>query len=435
MAGVEIRLRRKSGELIETVAAGEVFSIGGERYILSFFFDITARKRAEDEKLALLARLQHAQKMESVGRLAGGVAHDFNNMLQVILAHTEFALRDGVRTVAAHQRLLEIRDAAVSSADLTRQMLAFARRQPIAPRVLNPNQVIENLIKMLTRVIGEDIELVWRPGQRLWNVRVDPSQLDQILANMFINARDAMAGAGTLVLETANVASGEPDPGRPPNVPSGDHVVVSVADTGQGMSEEDLAHVFEPFYTTKELGKGTGLGLATVYGIVTQNGGYVTATSVPGRGSTFRVCLPRCKEDPSRDSAPSMRPTLASGTETVLVAEDEARILDLVAEVLTECGYHVLSAGSAEQALRAAQQHAGPISLLITDVVMPGMDGEELRARLTSQRSETKCLFMSGYTDDVIADHGILKEGVNFIEKPFSIDAFVEKVRRVLDGR
>jgi two-component system, cell cycle sensor histidine kinase and response regulator CckA len=432
MAGVEIRLRRKNGELIETVAAGEVFSIGGERYILSFFFDITARKRTEEEKIALVARLQQAQKMESVGRLAGGVAHDFNNMLQVILANTELVLREGVRTLSVHQRLLEVQDAAGHAADLTRQMLAFARRQPIAPRILYPNQVIENLIKMLTRVIGEDIELVWRPGQKVWNVRVDPAQLDQILANIFINARDAIAGAGTIVLETANVPTDAKD--RPPDLPPGDHVVVSVTDTGAGMSEEVLAHVFEPFYTTKALGKGTGLGLATVYGIVTQNRGYVTAASERGRGTTFRVYLPRCEEDPSRESMPSLRPSAAGGGETVLVAEDEPRILDLVSDVLSECGYHVLAARGAEEALKKAEAYDGPIALLITDVIMPGMDGEQLRARLTEVRPQVRCLFMSGYADSVIADRGILKDGVHFIEKPFALDAFVDKARRVIEG-
>jgi two-component system, cell cycle sensor histidine kinase and response regulator CckA len=435
MAGVEIRLRRKDGDLIETVAAGEVFSIGDQRYILSFFFDITARKHAQAEKLRLEGQLHHAQKMESVGRLAGGIAHDFNNMLQVILAHAQLALWEAGGSAGVREHLLEIRAAASRSVDLTRQLLAFARRQPVVPRVVNPNRIIQNLTSMLDRVIGEDIQLVWRPGQNLWNVRLDPSQFDQILANTFINARDAIAGAGTIMLETANVVVDESEPGRPPTVPPGDHVVVTISDTGGGMSEETLSHVFEPFFTTKEKGQGTGLGLATVYGIATQNGGFVTATSAPGRGSTFRIYLPRCDDQPNEDDKTPTRPAAVSSRETVLVVEDDQKVLDLVADVLAEIGYVVLRARGAREALQTAEQRGAAIALLVTDVIMPEMDGKQLSVRVAELNPGIKCLYMSGYTDNVIADHGISKDDVNFIEKPFALDAFVEKVRSVLDSQ
>jgi two-component system, cell cycle sensor histidine kinase and response regulator CckA len=433
MEGVEIRLRRKGGDLVETLAAGEVLSVGDQKYILSFFFDITARKQAAAEKLALEAQLQQAQKMESVGRLAGGIAHDFNNMLQVIQAHAELALAEAPGSADIRTHLHEIRAAAARSADLTRQLLVFARRQMMVPRVVNPNQVIQNLTTMLNRVIGEDIELVWRPGQNLWNVRLDPSQLDQILANLFVNARDAIVGAGTIVLETANVAVTESEPGRPATVPPGDHVAVTISDTGRGMSEETLAHVFEPFFTTKEIGRGTGLGLATVYGIVTQNGGFVTATSTPQRGSTFRIYLPRC-DDPEDERKPSTPPAALVKTETVLVVEDEESILGLIANVLSEHGYEVLRARGAREALQTAERYGGEIALLVTDVVMPEMDGKQLSVRLNEKRPGIRCLYMSGYTANVIADHGILQGGVNFIEKPFALDTFVKKVHEVLGG-
>ena len=410
-------------------AGGKVVSLVGIGH------DITDLKRAEAEREKLEEQLRQAQKLEAVGRLAGGVAHDFNNMLQTILGTTELLLTDAEPEDPRTADLHEIMAAARRSADLTRQLLAFARKQTIVPRVLNLNDMVANMSKMLARLIGEDVRLVWRPGAGLGPVKVDPSQLDQILANLAVNARDAIGGVGTLTIETANAELDATYCQAHPDVVPGAYVMLLVADTGCGMSQETLAHMFEPFFTTKQQGKGTGLGLATVYGIVRQNNGVIDLVSEPGKGTTFRIYLPRHAAT-ARETAEALNLTAdPTGSETVLVVEDEVSLLRLARRLLESLGYTVLVADSPGQAIRVATEYAGNIDLLLTDVVMPESSGRDLRERLGPTRPEMKCLFMSGYTADAIAHRGVLDEGLHFIQKPFAKAALAVKVRDVLDGR
>jgi nitrogen-specific signal transduction histidine kinase/ActR/RegA family two-component response regulator len=397
--------------------------------------DITERKRAEEEKAKLEAQLQQAQKMESVGRLAGGVAHDFNNMLSAILGHAELALDqvDPARPLQAH--LQEIQKAARRSADLTRQLLAFARKQTVQPKVLDLNETVESMLKMLQRLIGEDIQLTWQPEANLWPVRVDPSQIDQILANLCVNARDAISGVGKMTIETGNSALDEAYCAEHAGFSPGEYVRLTVSDDGCGMDRETLAHIFEPFYTTKGVGEGTGLGLATVYGIVKQNNGFINAYSEPGQGTTFTIYLPRqvAKAEQAREEGPAE--PVARGHETILLVEDEPVILELTKMLLERLGYAVLAAGTPGEALRLARKQAGEIHLVMTDVVMPEMNGRDLAKNLLSLYPSLKRLFMSGYTANVIAHHGVLDPGVHFIQKPFSIKELADKVREALDSK
>lgn len=389
--------------------------------------DIDARKRAEREKARLEAELHQAQKMESIGRLAGGVAHDFNNMLSVILGHAELALEHAREDDPLRQDLLQIHDAARHSADLTRQLLAFARKQTVAPRVLDLNQTIAGLHRMLQRLIGEAIHLELVPQPGLQAVSIDPSQLDQILANLCVNARDAIDGTGTIRIETADEHR-DASQDHP-----GDWVRLSVTDDGCGMSPEVLEHVFEPFYTTKDAGAGTGLGLATVYGAVVQNGGFVHAESSPGKGSRFSIHLPRHERE-LEHAGSRPREQAQRGRETILVVEDEAPLLRLAQRYLEKQGYRVLTAPSPSRALEISREFPERIDLLLTDVIMPDLNGRRLFEQIEAQRSGIRCLFMSGYTDDVIASHGMLDPGVSFLAKPFSIGALGAMVREVLDA-
>ena len=397
------------------------------------FQDITDQKAAEDERDRLQAQLNQMQKIESVGRLAGGVAHDFNNMLGTILGHAEMAL-DGLPADAPlHGHLLEIQRAAERSAGLTRQLLAFARKQTVVPKVLDLNETVSSMLQMLRRLIGENVELVWRPGGDLGPVKIDPSQIDQILTNLCVNARDAIAGEGQITIATAAAtldAANALHPGQPP----GDYVRLSVRDNGCGMDPETLGRLFEPFFTTKEVGQGTGLGLPTVYGIVKQNGGFIDVDSAPGRGSTFEIFLPRhgYASLPAPAAAPA--PPAVGGRETILLVEDEPSILAIGREMLKNLGYQVLGAASPGEALRQAQTHAGKIQLLITDVVMPGMNGSDLAQQLAILHPGIRRLFMSGYTADIIAHHGILHDDVHFIQKPFTLKELAAKVREILNG-
>ena len=402
--------------------------------VLGNYHDITERKQAEAAREKLEAQVRHSQKMESVGRLAGGVAHDFNNMLGVILGHTEMALEQVVPSQAIYDDLQEINKAARRSADLTRQLLAFARKQTVTPKVLDLNRTVEGMLKMLRRLIGEEIELAWHPGAGLWPVNVDTTQIDQILANLCVNARDAISGTGTIVIGTENVTVDttvvdEPDAPQP-----GDFVRLTVQDDGAGMDDATIEHLFEPFYTTKPIGQGTGLGLATVYGIVKQNGGFIRVRSKPGEGATFLLHFPRHHEaaNHSLSSEPSPRP--ASGRDTILLVEDEPSILHMITEILQRKGYQVLAAAGPDRALELARTHEGPIHLLMTDVVMPAMNGRELATQVRLLHPAIRCLFMSGYTADVIAKHGVLEDGVHFIQKPFSVNALALKVRACLDA-
>jgi CheY-like chemotaxis protein len=367
--------------------------------------------------------------MESVGRLAGGVAHDFNNMLQAILGNAALILQDLPADSPLREGMDEIRKSAQRSADLTRQLLAFARKQTVAPKVLDLNDTVGGMLKMLRRLIGEDIDLCWMPGANLWPVKVDPSQIDQILANLCVNARDAIIGGGKVTIETANVTLDAAHAGGHPEFAPGDYVLLTVSDTGQGMDEETQSHMFEPFFTTKEVGKGTGLGLATVFGIVKQNMGLVAVQSEPARGTTFRIHLPRSEAQAAAAAAGEQSP---KGTETVLLVEDEEQILVLTKRILKQQGYDVLAARTPEAAIGLAGRHPGPIHLLVTDVVMPAMDGRELFDRVSALRPGLRCLFISGYTADVIAHHGVLNEGVQFLQKPFTIEGLALKVREAL---
>jgi nitrogen-specific signal transduction histidine kinase/CheY-like chemotaxis protein len=395
--------------------------------------DITERKRAEAEREKLQAQLTQAQKMESVGRLAGGVAHDFNNMLQVILGNTALALEDLPPDGPLRESLEETRKSAERSADLTRQLLAFARKQTIAPKLLDLNDTVQGALKMLRRLIGEDIQLAWLPQADLWRVKMDPSQLDQILANLCVNARDAISNTGRTTIETSNVVLDDTYMQSHPDCVAGDYVMLAVSDTGHGMDADTRAHLFEPFFTTKGVGKGTGLGLATVFGIVKQNHGLINVYSEPTRGTTFKIYLPRAgAETTAAAEVVQQRPL--RGSETVLFVEDEEQILNLGKRILQRQGYTVLAAPAPEQALALAAQHAGPIHLLVTDVVMPGMNGKELVERVRISRPDLKCLFMSGYTADIIAHHGVLEAGVAFLQKPFTIHTLAEKVREVLEA-
>ncbi|HOZ46729.1 MAG TPA: PAS domain S-box protein [Candidatus Hydrogenedentes bacterium] len=405
---------------------------GTPQFLANVSLDITERKHAEAERERLQVQLAQAQKMESVGRLAGGVAHDFNNMLGVILGHTELALQGLDPTQALATDLHEIRKAAERSADLTRQLLAFARKQTVAPKVLDLNETVEGMLKMLRRLIGEDIDLAWLPGQNVGLVNMDPSQIDQILANLCVNARDAIGDTGKVIISTGAAAFDEAYCAEHMGFVPGDYVLLAVSDDGSGMDQETLDNVFEPFFTTKEVGRGTGLGLATVYGIVKQNDGFINVYSELGHGTTLRIYLPRYTNpaDLARKERPPER--MARGRETVLLVEDEPAILKLTTTMLGRLGYTVLAASMPGEAMRLAAAHPGEIHLLITDVVMPEMNGRDLANRLSSLHPGLKCLFMSGYTANVIAHHGVLEDGVHFIEKPFSVRDLAARVREAL---
>jgi len=392
------------------------------------------RKLAEEEQGKLEAQLQQAQKMESVGRLAGGVAHDFNNMLSVILGYANLALLDLVPGQLLYDHLEEIRKAAERSADLTRQLLAFARKQTVVPKVLNLDQTVAGMLNMLQRIIGEDINLHWQSGGSVWAVKVDPSQIDQILANLCVNARDSIADVGRITIEIGNSVIDEGYCAHHAGVVPGDYVHLVVSDNGCGMDRETQTHIFEPFFTTKGVGEGTGLGLATVYGAVRQNNGFITVYSEPGLGTAFTIYLPRHAGTVEQVTAAGGAPADTGGQETILLVEDEAAILDIATMILTRMGYTVLSANSPAEAMQLAREHAGEISLLMTDVVMPEMNGRDLANNLLTEYPHIRRLFMSGYTSDVIAHHGVLDEGVHFIQKPFSMPDLAAKVREVFDS-
>ncbi len=394
-----------------------------------------AVKRDRTRELLLEEQLRQAQKMESVGRLAGGVAHDFNNMLQVIIGFVEISLPQIDAGGALHKNLQEIRKATQRSSELVGQLLAFARKQTVSPKVLDVNDAVGGTLKMLQRLIGDGVVLAWRPGDSAGKISIDPYQLDQILANLAANARDAISGAGTLLVETSSAMLDETFcAGNSGSVP-GDYAVITVRDTGRGMERETLSHLFEPFFTTKSVGKGVGLGLATVYGIVKQNNGFIDVSSEPGRGTTFTIYLPRVHAESLGGTPPeALAPHLPRGSETVLVVDDEAGILDLMEKMLSSLGYAVLTAKTPEEAIEAAIGRPGSIDLLMTDVVMPRMNGSELARRVASIKPGLRCLFVSGYTLDFVEQQGVLTEGVHFISKPFSVALLAEKVREALRG-
>jgi PAS domain S-box-containing protein len=408
--------------------------LAGESASIAFLTDTTERIAAEAEKTRLEAQLRHAQKMESVGRLAGGVAHDFNNMLSVILGNAELAMEGMAPGEPLRAYLQEITQAAGRSADLTRQLLAFARKQAVVPRVLDLNATVEGILKMLRRLIGEEIALAWLPGSFTWPVRLDPSQIDQVLANLCVNARDAITGVGTVTIQTANAVLDEVWCARHAQGVPGEYVMISVSDSGSGMDQDTLDRLFEPFFTTKEEGRGTGLGLATVYGIVRQNNGIIDVASEPGKGSTFRIYLPRHASHPVEPEAERPRPAASRNSETVLLVEDEPAVLSMVRSMLQRAGYRVLSTSRPGEAIALAGAHHGEIHLLITDVIMPEMNGRELSRVLCARFPRLKCLFTSGYTADVITNREVVDAEVDFLQKPYSMSALAGKVREVLDA-
>ncbi len=397
--------------------------------------DITELKESEKVNIQLQEQLVQAQKIESIGRLAGGVAHDFNNMLGVILGHAELAQEQLDKSHPLFYNLEEIRKAAKRSADITRQLLAFARKQTTAPQVIDLNKRVTGVLEMLRRLIGEDIDLAWKPGKYLGSVKMDPSQLDQILTNLFVNARDAIADTGKVTIETDNLVFDEAYCRLHAGFSPGEYVMLAVSDNGCGMNAEIMAHLFEPFFTTKEMDKGTGLGLATIYGIVKQNNGFINVYSEPGQGTTFKIYLPRLEGNSVSTQKENAADSRAHGTEVILLVEDEPMILAMTTTMLEFSGYKVLPAATPGKAIRLAQEHSGDIHLLLTDVVMPEMNGRDLSRNLLSLYPNLKCLFMSGYTANVIAHQGVLKQGFHFIQKPFSRTDLAAKIREVLDIR
>ncbi len=398
--------------------------------------ELAERKRIESEREKLEQQLREAQRMEAIGRLAGGIAHDFNNLLSVILCSTGFALEASKDGDGIKDELREVEKAAERAAALTRQLLAFSRKQVLQPVELNLNRIVAGVEKMLRRILGEDIDYFQVLAPDLGVVLADPGQVEQVMMNLVVNARDAMPAGGKLTIETSNVELDAGYAAGHASVEPGSYIRLAVSDTGCGMDDKTKARIFEPFFTTKGLGKGTGLGLSTVYGIVKQSGGNIWVYSEPGHGTTFRIYLPRVARATATVAAvpPAGAAVARTGSETVLVVEDDEAIRNITSRILGVAGYAVLTAGAADEALRMGESHQGAIHLLLTDVVMPQMGGRVLAERMSALRPGIRVLYMSGYTDDAIAHHGTLAPGSHFIAKPFGATDLTRKVRQVLDG-
>jgi two-component system, cell cycle sensor histidine kinase and response regulator CckA len=430
---VEYRVTWPDGSLHWLVDVGRTFYDAMDRPIhaAGVSMDVTTQRTLEEQ-------FRQAQKMESIGNLAGGIAHDFNNLLTAILGYSNVLLEElpGTQSRETTRSFLEeIRKAGERAAALTNQLLAFSRRQIIQPTVLNVNRVIGNIEPMLQRLIGEDIELTTRLAPQLGATRADAGQIEQVVMNLAVNARDAMPTGGKLTIETANVDLDAAAVARLPGVAEGPHVLLNVADTGTGMPPEIIARIFEPFFTTKPKGRGTGLGLATVYGIVTQNEGALTVESEVNRGTTFRIYLKRVDAVPELATAAPLRQPPQGKGETVLLVEDDPRVRKLAHRLLVRGGYAVIEAADAEDAVRLAGDYAGKIDLLLTDVIMPGISGRMLAQRLSHRHPTLKVLYMSGYTDDAIVNHGVLSRDIAFLQKPFTPATFGRAVRDALDAR
>ncbi|AQX36478.1 hypothetical protein B2D07_19965 [Desulfococcus multivorans] len=430
---LEERYLRMDGIAVAVETSAVPIRYGDADGALVFVRDITERIERETAHDILERQLAQARKMESVGRLAGGVAHDFNNMLSVITGYSELALTRLHPGDALRNDLEEILSAAGRSADIIRQLLAFARRQTAAPVVLNLNDAVEGMLRMLRRLIGEAVELSWSPRTGLWPVRIDPAQVDQIITNLCVNARDAVTDVGKIAIETHNiVVDGSGDGDHPATLEPGEYVMITVTDNGIGMAPETLEKVFEPFFTTKASGRGTGLGMATVYGIVRQNHGFIHVDSELEKGTRVRIFLPRHHADAGPASGDALPEKAPNGRgETVLLVEDEPAILKMGKQLVEGLGYTVLPATGPEEAVTLAAAHPGRIHLLVTDVVMPGMSGRDLAQRLQSTHPDIQVLFVSGYTADIIAHHGVLDDGVTFLQKPFSRKTLAEKLRQL----
>jgi PAS domain S-box-containing protein len=442
LSQTQLQQRRKDGATIDvSLSSAPVRDREGRvTAIMLLADDVTLQKEADQERERMREQLVQAQRMESIGRLAGGVAHDFNNLLMGIMNYVDLCCEQVGPDHPVREWLDQIRHEAERSANLTRQLLAFARRQTVAPRMVALNHAVQDLLNMLRRLIGEDINLVWKPAPGLWPLRMDPGQIDQILTNLCVNARDAIAGVGCLTIETGNTVVDDSYSDSHLEAVPGEYVMLAVSDDGQGMTRDTLEQVFDPFFTTKAMGEGTGLGLATVYGIVKQNEGFVNVYSEPGQGTTFRIYIPRSDrpvETAVQPQSPAPEPVPAptepaSGTGTILLVEDEKAIRYTASLFLEDLGYTVLTAESPAAALELTADHPDPILLLITDVVMPGMSGRDLALRLTANHPSLKVLYISGYTANVIAHRGILEDGVHFLSKPISRDDLVRKVREII---
>jgi PAS domain S-box-containing protein len=423
ITGIRFRHRTGGWRVVEGSAA-RLVQADGSVSLVTTGRDVTERVRLEEQ-------LHQAQKMEAVGRLAGGVAHDFNNLVTVILGYANLLLDQLGDDHVLHQEVDEIKRAAERAATLTQQLLSISRRQVLSVQPVDVNAILGARADLLRRLLGEDVELTLKLAPDLGRTRVDPGQVEQIVMNLAANARDAMPQGGRLSIETADVEL-DPTGARRHNVQPGAYVLLAVSDTGQGMDAVTQARLFEPFFTTKEPGKGTGLGLSTIYGIVRQCGGAILVDSEPGRGSSFRIYLPRIREEAAAPPG-RLAPAQARGDETVVLVEDESMVKNLVSEVLRKAGYRVMEFANGREALARTRRHAGSIQLLVTDVVMPGMSGIELGRQLALGRPEMRILFLSGYADDVVARHGVLPPGSAFLQKPFTPDTLLRTVRGLLD--
>ena len=432
MSGVA-RHRRKDGKEVVAEYTTRPLSFAGRAARMSVLNDITARSAAEESLRRTEEQLRQSQKMDAVGRLAGGIAHDFNNLLSVILSYADLIASNLSPSDPVGADVAEIRKATLTAADLTRQLLVFTRQQVVAPKVLNLNDVILNMDKMLRRILGEDIDLVLALVPSLGLVLVDPSSVEQVVMNLVVNARDAMPTGGKLTIETGHVDLDDAYAGQHLGAKPGSHVMLAVSDTGTGMDRETQRRIFEPFFTTKAVGKGTGLGLSTVFGIVQQAGGSVWVYSEPGKGATFKVYLPRV-DGHNFSVRPSPSPLTFRGTETILLVEDQEQVRNVALSILRKHGYRVLVAENAGEALLLSESNVGTIHLLLTDVVMPNLSGAELAKRLTRTRPELKVLCMSGYTDDSVIRHGVLASAMPFLQKPFTPESLARKVREVLSA-
>lgn len=430
---MEVQRKNKKGEIINALFSAELLTLDEQEVIISVTQNITVLKQIQEDRDILNEQLLHSQKMESIGRLAGGVAHDFNNMLTVIMGNAEILKMKSEEDSFYQKSSHEILNAAERSANITKQLLAFARKQTIEPRVLDINIALDGMLKMLKRLIGEDIELIWKPKNGLWSVKIDPSQIDQIIVNLCVNSRDAIEYNGKILIETNNVVIDKDYSDKNNGLKPGEYVLITFSDNGKGIDKDIIENIFEPFFTTKEVGKGTGLGLSTVYGIVKQNNGFIEVNSVVGKGTEFKIYVPRYKIEGKIEKVENRANPIEAQGETILVVEDDISVREVIIMILESLGYNVLSSGSPKEAIKIVNATIDEIHLLLSDVVMPDMSGRDMAKKITKIRPDIKVLFMSGYTSDSVVHEGVLYEGLNFIKKPFTVEKLGLKVREVLN--
>ncbi len=432
---MEVQRKNKKGEIINALFSAELLNLEGQKVMISVTQNITTLKKMQEDRDSLNEQLQHSQKMESVGRLAGGVAHDYNNMLTVIIGYAEILLSGIEEDSQEYKRINEILKAANRSANITRQLLVFARKQNIDPKVLDLNVTIDGMLTMLKRLIGENIELIWEPGKDLWQLKMDTSQIDQILVNFCVNSRDAIEYGGQILIRTENFVVDETISERYQGLVQGEYILLTFSDDGKGISKSAIEKIFDPFYTTKPVGKGTGLGLSIIYGIIKQNNGYIDVESIPNEGTTFKIYLPHYKSNGESDYQVSRDNNVESKGETILVVEDDASVRQTIEMMLVGFGYNVLTAKNPKDACDIAKRHSGNIHLLLSDVIMPNLDGRGLAKMITKLIPDIRVLFMSGYTSDSFIREGLFYKGANFIEKPFSSKKLGLKIMEVLEKK